>query len=181
MKSNLVKIIGIICLTCIAFWGGYKWQIKSKSQIETDTTNKLFLPIYSVNPNSYEIEILDSMKVCIDEPLEDILRAICVRLSYRAFYNLPILIDSIGVLEGKRVVYVNLKESIGKMKWNRNFFQGTAGGLQTSMTLRENLLQRDYEGDWIDGLLVSYEGEPISKDYWDHMGHLHLYQWRDSI
>ncbi len=177
----MYKILGIVALLSISFWCGYQWRTKCSYQVETDTINKLFLPVYSIDPNSYETRILDSIKIGDEEPLSDILKTISVHLSRKVFYNLPILLDSIIIQDDKKILYINLIESIGKKKWNRNLFQGSTGGYITSNTLLENFLQRDYHGEWIDGVHFSYEGVPITGDYFDHMGSLHGLMWRDSI
>ena len=48
-----------------------------------------------------------------------------------------------------------------------DFFQGSAGGTNTTITLRESFLQPGYEGPWINGVIFLYQGEPIGE--WDHI------------
>ncbi len=57
-----------------------------------------------------------------------------------------------------------------------DFFQGSAGGLQTSITLKETFLQRDHEGEWIDGLQFFYQGDPMPATDHTLLHGLHLRQ-----
>jgi hypothetical protein len=41
------------------------------------------------------------------------------------------------------------------------------GGEATSIILKESILQRNYEGKWIDELEVYYQNEPIGQ--WDRV------------
>ncbi len=48
-----------------------------------------------------------------------------------------------------------------------DFFQGSMGGMNTSIVLRESFLQPDYEGAWVDAVAFYYQGDPIGA--WDHL------------
>ncbi|MBN1187732.1 MAG: hypothetical protein JXB49_35995 [Bacteroidales bacterium] len=48
-----------------------------------------------------------------------------------------------------------------------NYFQGSTGGMRTTIILKETLLQRNYKGDWIDAVIFYYEGEEMGG--WDHV------------
>ncbi len=48
-----------------------------------------------------------------------------------------------------------------------DYFQGSYGGQNTTILLKENILQREYNGDWIDGVVFFYQGDSIG--VWDHI------------
>ncbi|NLM92507.1 MAG: hypothetical protein GX168_06160, partial [Bacteroidales bacterium] len=48
-----------------------------------------------------------------------------------------------------------------------DYFQGSMGGMNTSIVLRESFLQPDYDGVWIDAVAFYYQGDPIGA--WDHL------------
>lgn len=106
--------------------------------------------------NLVEIEIDDS------KSLKDKLQLAANETSKRYFAGLPIEVKSISTTANGQIAIVNLKESSENEKaWNKNFFQGSTGGSMTSALLKENLLQRKYEGKWIDGIQFTYEGGKI--------------------
>ena len=79
-------------------------------------------------------------------------------------------------IEGKSVAVINLRESpineeiagpeemIGH-SWATYYFQGSTGGVLTSIKLVETFLQRDYRGPWIDGVQFLYEGNQIDFEH----------------
>jgi hypothetical protein len=55
------------------------------------------------------------------------------------------------------------------MTWRYQYFQGSAGGHDTSVTLAQTFLQPEYRGNWIQGVQFSYEGQLIQPGQWDHL------------
>jgi hypothetical protein len=94
-------------------------------------------------------------------------------LSSVYFRNNPINVLRIENRDGKEIAVVDLRESgiEGVYTWRGGFFQGSSGGQWTTYMLVNAFLQRDYNGEWIDGVVFYYEGKPISNE-WDHI-HLH--------
>lgn len=93
-------------------------------------------------------------------------------ISYAEFGGLPIEIMDIENHDGLDFVKINLKEDGIKAKgltWNGHYFQGSTGGRITEHTLRESFLQREYRGDWIDGVEFYYERRPMAECDWDHI------------
>lgn len=106
--------------------------------------------------NLVEISIDDS------QSLKDKLQLAANETSKRYFAGLPIEVESISTTASGQIAIVNLKENPENNKtWNRNFFQGSTGGSMTCTLLKENLLQRKYEGKWVDGIQFTYEGGKI--------------------
>jgi hypothetical protein len=108
----------------------------------------------------------------LDEKIASLLDSIS---KYR-FNNLSI--KSMGVSkdsDGFKLLKVNLLEnpgflipgSLGHHRTWYEYFQGSSGGLETTITLIESILQRDYKGAWIDKLEFYYQNEPIGE--WDHI------------
>ncbi|HSV77179.1 MAG TPA: hypothetical protein VLH37_09145 [Bacteroidales bacterium] len=50
-----------------------------------------------------------------------------------------------------------------------DFFQGSAGGMETSIILRATFLQPGIDGEWIDAVEFYYNGNPIREGDWDHL------------
>lgn len=42
-----------------------------------------------------------------------------------------------------------------------DFFQGSSGGQNTSIILRNTFLQPRYQGEWVDAVMFYYQGEPF--------------------
>jgi hypothetical protein len=84
------------------------------------------------------------------------------------FSNLPIQVIRIEEIDKKKIAIVNLKESaenqgitdyeklVGKT-WTTHYMQGSTGGTITETILIETMLQRDYKGQWIDGVQFLYD------------------------
>lgn len=97
-------------------------------------------------------------------------------LSNHYFNGLSIeLTDNFPDGNGGSIVKVNLVErpefkgpgSLHSYQSWYDFFQGTMGGTNTTIILKESLLQRDYKGQWINGLVFYYQGKPIGE--FDHI------------
>jgi hypothetical protein len=93
-------------------------------------------------------------------------------VSYYYFNNLKIEVLAIDSAENNfKTLKINLKEnpgfvipdSLGKSRSWYDFFQGSAGGQQTTLILIETVLQKQYEGDWIDAVEFFYRDEIIGE------------------
>lgn len=136
--------------------------------------------IYTANIDTYEKEA--DMETYIPESLtlDEKLNVLVKTLSEVEFGGLPIEVMSIESKDGKRVATINLKESKENESitnpsdfkgdtWVGRYFQGSAGGSITATTLKETLLQKEYKGEWIDGVKFLYNGAPID---FEHVGNL---------
>lgn len=144
-----------------------KGEIKEKNSIYS---------IYSADVNTYAKESHFGTYIADDLPLKEKLSAIAKSLSEVYFSSLPIEIVEITEVAGKKVAVINLKESEENQKitdnlefkgkaWSRNYFQGSTGGSITSVSLIETFLQRNYKGQWIDGVKFLYNNKIISFDH----------------
>lgn len=143
-----------------------------------------FFKIHTHNPNSYVGEIKISTYVAIREDLSlfEKLKLLADMLSRFRFGNLPINVLKIENRDTKKIAIVELEEKEGRYfpwSWRGQYFQGSTGGDITTATLVETLLQRDYEGDWIDGVEFYYEGKPMRGD-WDHVPGLFGTMYREE-
>lgn len=91
-------------------------------------------------------------------------------LSSIYFRDNPINLLRIENRDGRKIGIIDLRESgiEGVSTWRGGFFQGSSGGQWTTYMLTNAFLQPDYNGEWIDGVVFYYEGEPISNE-WDHI------------
>ena len=78
-------------------------------------------------------------------------------------------------LDSQGIAHLNLKENDNYsgptslpicQSWF-SYFQGSSGGLNTMITLKESILQKSYESDWINGVMFYYQGQEIGE--WDHV------------
>lgn len=154
-------------------------EISVISSLKNDETEAL--PVYGANINDYKKEIKFYISIPKNDVLFDKLNIIAQKLSSLYFSSLPIEVTNIVTEENKKVAVINLKESKenqgindpSKYKgatWATQYFQGSAGGTLTSVCLIETFLQRDYKGEWIDGVRFTYNGGPI--DQFDHVPNL---------
>jgi alanyl-tRNA synthetase len=143
-------------------------EAKTTEVKETALQNKdNIFPIYTANIDTYKKEadgyIYISSSIALKQKLETLTKV----LSEAYFSNLPIQVVKIEEVDKKKVAVVNLSESKenqgiadrSKYKgnsWANLYLQGSTGGEITSTQLIETLLQRDYKGEWIDGVRFLY-------------------------
>jgi hypothetical protein len=174
MKTNyqLIKLsilLGILVIGCKT----------NKASKETDefalfTTKEVF------DSTSRSIIIVPSIDRFISIPanqsLDNKVNSLLDSISKNSFNNLRI--ESLGITEirkGYKSLNVNLLEnsgfkipdSLGKYKSWYDFFQGSSGGQHTTIVLTESILQREFEGDWINEIEFYYQNEKIGE--WDHI------------
>jgi predicted nuclease with TOPRIM domain len=144
-------------------------------------------PIYSANINSYAKEIHFGTYISDNLSLKNKLDALAKALSVVQFNNLPIEVSEISEIDGKKIAVINLKESEENQKirdvlkfkgysWATGYFQGSTGGTMTSVSLIETFLQKDYEGQWIDGVKFLYNNLVI--DTFQHIESLNKISYR---
>lgn len=130
-------------------------------------------PILGPDREWMKEEVCFYIHISPDLPLIDKLRIIADKLSSFMFSDLPIEVVEIKEKNNKLIAVVNLKEISPAVpnlpSWGRGYFQGSTGGYFTTIILKENFLQRNYTGKWIDGVEFLYENIPIKEGDWDHI------------
>ena len=84
-------------------------------------------------------------------------------MSQLQFEGSPIELEKIE----DNIAYINIKEEKNKNNWKQKYFQGSTGASITTYSLVENLLQRNYKGNWIKGICFTYENR--SDIQFDHL------------
>lgn len=137
--------------------------------------------LYSKDVNTDEEIILGVVSINETKTVEEKLQVLAGQLSKDAFTGLPIEFVEITEIEGKKVATFNLKE-VGKNieetdyskydgeSWFNNYFQGSTGGTITTYTLNKTLLQKEYSGEWVDGVKYLYKGQPIAFEHVESLG-----------
>lgn len=125
------------------------------------------LMIYGGNIDSYEKEEVGYIELSDDLSLEDKLDMLADRLSSDVFEGLGIEVSEIAIIHGKQVAIVNLieNEEAADIGWSTRYFQGSAGGSITSVALSSTFLQKDYKGEWIDGVKFLYNDKEIEFEH----------------
>lgn len=98
-----------------------------------------------------------------------------VQLSERYFKSLTIELKDVQTIDSTRILHIDLVEnpsyqgpgSLQPYESWYDFFQGSHGGQNTQIILTESLLQRHHQGDWIDALVVFYQGKEFGD--FDHI------------
>ncbi|MEW9097108.1 MAG: hypothetical protein AB2417_18680 [Clostridiaceae bacterium] len=131
------------------------------------------LPAYTANIDTYKQEVGFYMVIPKDKTLIQKLNMIAGELSKYYFSDLPIEVVRIDEVKGKKIAVVNIKESkdnqgikdaslLKSPAWVTEFLQGSAGGIITEDKLIGSFLQKEYKGEWIDGVKFLYNNEPIN-------------------
>ncbi len=122
------------------------------------------LQLYTGDIDSYEKKETGTIKADKSFTLEEKLMLIATNLSQSQFEGLPIEVKGIEEIEGKKIAVINLRENEAANKtWMNYLNAGSAGSRITLVTFEESFLQRDLEGEWIDGIKIIREGEEIEE------------------
>lgn len=134
------------------------------------------LKLYTANVDTLAKEQIGKITVNLDangeiEQIEEVLDFMADELSKQVFEGLSIEIQELKNVAGKTIVVINLEENnnLG-VGWESNFLQGSTGAAITDLTLRETFLQKEYEGKWIDGIQILYEGNTAEFDHMPELG-----------
>lgn len=119
--------------------------------------------IYGANIDTYQPEVLTAVIIKDDLPLTEKLDIIAGELSKAKFNGLGIDVTKIEDTNGKKVAIVNLSEKTNdnNSSWKTGYFQGSTGGAITTISLKDTFLQKEYNGEWIDGVRFLYDNEDI--------------------
>lgn len=139
--------------------------------------------LYSKDVNTDEEVIIGKVEIKEKLTLEEKIEKLAYELSEKAFDGLPIQLVKINNVEGKKIALFNLDELGNNAKditfdkyegvnWINNYFAGSAGGSITEYTLLTTLLQRNYIGEWIDGIEFTYKNSKIEFDHVPLLGEI---------
>lgn len=143
---------------------------ESKKETE-QKVNKVKLSIYTKDANSMELKEISTIELNENLSLENKLKELGNSLSEKVFDKLPIEVKSIDTIDGKKVATINLKDN-ENFKWSSKF-QGSTGGEITSDSLIETFLQIKYNKEWIDGVKILYNNEPIEYQHVPDLSEIH--------
>ena len=149
---------------------------ETNTQVKTEV-----FKLYSKDANEGQEIYLGEVEINKNDSLKNKLTILANTLSEKAFSGLPITLTEIKEVNGKKIAVFDLNE-IGNnagdtpianykgVNWYNNYFAGSTGGDITQYTLINNLLQKNYSGDWIDGVKFTYKGKKIEFDHVPELG-----------
>ncbi|MEG0774305.1 hypothetical protein [Clostridium sp.] len=140
---------------------------KAKEKEEQAELRNNMYPIYTANVDTYKKEVGTYIYLPKEADLKEKLSNLAKGLSEVYFNNLPIEIVSIEEVDKNKILVVNLRESEDNQEitdpskfkgstWANSHLQGSTGGAQTSTMLIETMLQKEHEGEWVDGVKFLY-------------------------
>jgi len=181
VKTNRRFLYVIVGSVLLAFIAGYLIRDQLERSEPPTQAQYLYLPIIGCDSNTYERHTDFYVRIDGKATLAAKVQSLANQLSRLRFGGLPIEVKSIEPRDGRTVAIINLREadSTSRYSWRTGYFQGSTGGLVTSAVLIETFLQRDYAGEWFDGVQFLYEGGPILD--FDHVPALSYVAWRDSL
>ena len=176
----------VVVLAAFLWHGSVVTELENKlaENAEVEKLPPDIYPMYWVNIESYQTEVDFYVRISDSLSLQDKLQSLADRLSRHRFNRLPINVVSLEAREGKTIAVVNLGEHKHDLKWPclgwvGGYFEGSAGGTVTSRSLVETFLQRDYSGEWIDGVEFLYKGSHKIREF-DHIKLLYYTSYREQ-
>ena len=149
---------------------------ETNTQVKTEV-----FKLYSKDANEGQEIYLGEVEINKNDSLKNKLTILANTLSEKAFSGLPITLTEIKEVNGKKIAVFDLNE-IGNnagdtpianykgVNWYNNYFAGSTGGDITQYTLINNLLQKNYSGDWIDRVKFTYKGKKLEFDHVPGLG-----------
>lgn len=151
-------------------------QEKEELILEVRDPDGAEVRLYTANVDTLAKEEIGKITVPVDQEekikdVQEVLEAMAEEISKQVFEGLPIEIEGIENIDGKKIAVINLVENENlDIGWANNYLQGSTGAAITSLTLTETFLQKTYEGDWIDGIKILYQGEAPEFDHMPELG-----------
>ncbi|MDU5021968.1 MAG: hypothetical protein E6269_15600, partial [Clostridiales bacterium] len=176
--KNISKIFGVIFFTLLIITG----CTSNENDIETnfnninsivdknnENTNETInnqediFEIKTKDSSSDEVIVLGNIKINKNATINEKINKILEKMSQLQFEGSPIELEKIE----DNIAHINIKEEKNKNNWKQKYFQGSTGASITTYSLVENLLQRNYKGNWIKGICFTYENR--SDIQFDHL------------
>lgn len=130
-------------------------NLNNSKKNKKENTNIYDARIISIDANTNKNKVIGNIKINDNLTMENKIQLVIKEVSALQFENAPIELTKIE----NNIAYINIREDKENKLWSSRFFQGSTGSNITSYTLVESLLQRDYEGDWVDGIYITYENK----------------------
>ncbi len=182
---SLLRISVFILIFSTITIGGITAAQAAPEKEQPSVTNVCLdsLKIFGPDSNAMRVHHQYDIQVACAAPLTAKLKALAQVLSERHFAGLPVVILRLEQRGEKQVAFVDLREKKGLVtkyghsaSWSTLYFQGSSGGAMTTGTLVYSFWQKDYTGEWIDGVRFLYEGKP-PEEYFEHVGFDNIH-WR---
>jgi outer membrane murein-binding lipoprotein Lpp len=130
-----------------------------------------YYPIYAMDVDSMQRITVSFTGIERTRNLRGKLEEVSRALSSEVFEKLTIDLKEVTTIDGKEIATFNLKDVPGIEKaWGEIYFQGSTGGSATIMALTDTLLQKDYQGEWVDGVKFLYEDQAIEFEHVESLG-----------
>lgn len=137
------------------------------------------LTIYTSNIDTGASESHSTVSVLKLVPINKKMSHLAIKLSDEIFQGKPIVLKEIVIEEGKKIAYFDLQDKSKDISSPDNWyssFQGSAGAQSTLNSIVNTLLQKEFQGDWIDGIKLTYNGEYTE---FDHISFEDIIYWRE--
>lgn len=137
------------------------------------------LKIYTTNPDTGISEVYTSTSVLRLLSIEKKINHLSLKLSEQLFNGKSIVLLKITTESNKKIAYIDLQDESKDISSTDNWysaFQGSAGAQSTLTSIVETLLQKEFQGDWVDGIKLTYNGE--FRDF-DHISFEDIVYWRE--
>nr|WP_307990741.1 hypothetical protein [uncultured Niameybacter sp.] len=161
--------------------------------LEALVNQKDLFVVYTADGYTGEAMMEEAIEINTQLGLKEQLQILMDELSEKGFEELPITVEKVEQIEGKKIAIVNLQELEGRSVqevldlhekrrcikcWAQDYFQGSAGSSVTLGKIDKTLLQPTYEGNWIDGYKLLYNGQ--DKEGWGHVEVIGQIRYRDD-
>jgi hypothetical protein len=173
IKENYKILLGLLLAAAIGGVGGYSLRQTQTAQLPQ------LLAIYETDAQQSAPQVKWYVRSAHPYTQQAQLERVGELLSQTKFCALPIQVTSLK--DG--IAIVNLSEhpwnqnlqrpsslpGCSGMTWRYHYFQGSAGGYDTTIALTRTFTQPDYQGPWVKGVQFFYQGRPIEEGQWDHI------------
>ena len=163
--KKILAFISVLVL-CVSLSSCYRWKINDdkitadipQNQVEIDKpevveNEKVELKLYSIDADMNEEKSV--IEIDKNASLQEKTEFLAKELSGKYFNGNQI---EIKIEEKTNSAVINLSDSEEKSWYS--FFQGSQGGHTTEYRIVKTFLQPEYSGEWVDNIVIYYNGEP---------------------
>jgi hypothetical protein len=172
-KNKFTLWMSFLLIAAVSFSAGVGMQLLRQSK---GVSNNFTLYGTDVQQNTPLSDLYISFPTQLNQRQQ--LEKIASLLSRYKFCELPIEVisikDNIATINLSEHPWMKDQNSVsipgcsGK-SWRYGYFQGSAGGYSTTVTLARTFLQPQYKGQWIQNVQFYYNSKPIQDGDWDHI------------
>lgn len=149
-------------------------EVISNPKVDNETNDTF--KIYDVDTNTYELIEPYDFSIKSNEPLNEKVNKLVKEIMDRWFVGLEYKTSIIKEKDKQILVIDLIDKGVDTPSGWYSKFQGSTGGTISSKRIVDNVIQKDYSGEWVQGVKILYNGQKIEFEHAPELGDT-IYDW----